>query len=540
MKRKYLNNKSLCAAVFLYIVFYGGLFSYDNKKMDDYFCNEIKKPFFKIGGKNKDGAIIIPGRSQGRDFSFIMPKPKGVKRIFIIGESVAGLMYWQIPLVKDSIKNPEIVNCGMGAYESGRILDVFIEIMDYEPDLIVVLSGNNEMVGDPCRGIAAEMRRRLRMIKINAKRIFSGLKMKESEYFINIKTHEERLRKMVKIAREKKVPVVLCTLPANMKDFSPFGSLPFEIKNFAKAYFLMETGHYKKAKKIFEAILTENPKEPFNHFYLAKILESLGKFNEAKRHYELAIEWDNRMDRSSKERNKMIREVTKEEGACLADLEKSFMDVSKNKIIGGDLIVDGVHWFGKHNDFVISQALKFMEKCDNAGAMFKKNKISKLKKMNFGDFKEEDDNKKEALEMFYYGIAFLTNEMKSGKINERALMIFERAYEADKNLIYDASKSKESLRKYIKENFWTKEIMNPVSVGVWRPDFLHHIAELFRRKGKLNKAKKNIDKALKLAPKELRFSLTRRLILKGMEKNVSAGDLNEVVLSYNSDLLRKE
>ncbi len=120
------------------------LSAFDNKKMEDYFCNEVKKPFFKEGGESEQGTLIVPGRSQGRDFSFIMPKPKGVKRIFIVGESVAGLMYWQIPLVKKSIKNAEIINCGMGAYDSGRILDVFREAMDYAPDLMVLLSGNNE------------------------------------------------------------------------------------------------------------------------------------------------------------------------------------------------------------------------------------------------------------------------------------------------------------------------------------------------------------------------------------------------------------
>ncbi|MBU2529573.1 MAG: hypothetical protein KKD35_00925, partial [Elusimicrobia bacterium] len=488
----------LMTMFFSLIIFYPILLASDNKKMDDYFCKDIKKPFFKVSSKNESGEIIIPGRSQGRDFEFLMPKPLGKKRIFIVGGSVAGLMYWpDNSFVNEFVANPEIINCGMGAYDSGRILDVFAEVMDYQPDIVIVLSGNNEVGLETCHGITPEMKRRFQVIKINSKRLFSDYKMKEAEHFVSIKVHEERLRKMAKIAKKKNIPVVFCTLPANMSDFPPFGSLPFEIKDFAKAFFLMETGDFKGAEKIFKTILTERPREPFVHFYLAKALERLKKINEAKRHYQLAIEWDNRADRISQERNEMIRKVAKEEGACLVDLEKSFMKVSKNEIIDGAYIVDGVHWFGKYNDFVISQTLKYIGACENSGGIFKKQKVSKSKNMPEVDLdKVHEDSKEDALEIFHYAIAFIVNEQANGKINERALMMLARVYKRAGNIIDEASQSENALKKYTKQNFWTKQIMDPVSVALWRPGFHHHLAEFFRRRGELNQAKKNIDEAL--------------------------------------------
>ncbi|MCG2726792.1 MAG: tetratricopeptide repeat protein, partial [Elusimicrobia bacterium] len=546
MKRKHYNIfiwRSITAS-FLSLALYSITFASIGKEIDNYLCNEIKKPFFKVADKTESGEIIVPNRSHGRDFKFIMPKPLGNKRIFIVGESVAGLMYWPgCSFVNEFIANPEIINCGMGAYDSGRILDVFIEVMDYQPDIIIVLSGNNEIgVGmEPCRGISAEMKRRLKMVKVNAGRIFSGYKMKEAEHFVSIGIHEERLRKMAKMAKKKNIPLVLCTLPANMSDFPPSGYLPFEIKDFTEAFFLMETEDFKKAEKVFKTILIKEPKEPFVHFYLAKTLEQTGKFKEAKRHYQLAIEWDNRIDRVSRERNEMIRRVAKEEGACSADLEKSFMSAAKNGIIGGDYMVDGVHWFGAYNDFVVSQTLKYAGNCKSAGSIFKKHKIAKLQRMKIRAFKKNSRNdEKESLQIFHYAIAFIVNEMQSGKINERALTMLDRIYGMDKNLVLETAKSKSSLKKYIKANFWTKQIMEPISVELWRPDFHHHLAELFRRNGEFDKAKENIEKALALAPEREGFALTKRLIFEGMKKNVFAKDLIAIMLSYNKNVLGSE
>ncbi len=536
MQIRNLNNPGalLMAILFLSIVFYSASFAINSEEMDDYFCNEIKKPFFKVSGKNEAGEIIVPGRSQGRDFNFMMPKPVGKKRIFIVGESVAALMYWPgCSFVNEFISNPEVINCGMGAYDSGRILDVLTEAMEYQPDLMIVLSGNNEMAMDSCRGLSAEMRRRIRRIRINARKIFAGRKEKEAEHFVNIKIHEERLRKMAETAKKKNVPLVLCTLPANMSEYPPSGHLPFRIKNFMKAFFLTEAGAFKKAEKIFKTILVKEPRESFAHFYLARTLEKLNKFKEAKEHYQLAIEWDNRFDRVSKERNEMIRKVAKEEGACLADLEKSFMRVSENGIIGGDYIVDGVHWFGKYNDFVILETLKYASECKGAGGIVKKHETLKLKEMEASDFKKNrSDNKKEVLDIFHYAIAFMSDDREGGEINERTLMMFDRVYSLDKNFIMKVSKSKDILKKYIKENFWT-EIRGPILVDSWYSDFLHHLAELFRRNGEFKRANENIEKALSLMPERARFSLTKRLIIEGMKKNSTPKDLIKTVAAYN-------
>ena len=542
MERKYFNKSGLflMSAFFLSIGFCATVFAFDKKELDNYLHEEIKKPFFKASKKGALGKVVVPNRIGSEKFKFIMPKPVGKKRIFIIGESVAQLMRWpDCAFVGELIDNPEIINCGMCAYDSGRILDVFSEVMDYQPDLAVVLSGNNEMALESRRGLSAEMSRRLRMIKINAGRIFKGLDAKESKHFVGIKIHESRLRKMAKTAKKKKVPLILCTLPSNMSDFPPSGYLPFEIENFAKAFFLMESGAFKKAEKIFRVVLAENPRESFVHFYLAKTLERLNRFGEAKHHYQLAIEWDNMNDRSSMERNEMIRKVAKEEGVCLADLEKSFMSAAKNEIIGGDYIVDGVHWFGGYNDFVVSEILKYAGNCKIADTVFKKDKAARLLKLKSRVFKKNgSDDKEEHSKMFHYAIAFIGNKEQRERINERALMMLDRVYQMDDDIVLKASKSKKALKKRIKDNFWTNRLAQ--SMDLWHPDFYHHLSELFRRRGEFDKAKKNIDKALALMPQAHRFLFTKRLIFEGMKKNALAGALIDEASNYGKEILQRE
>jgi len=109
------------------------LYAEGNPGLDDYFCNEVKKPFFAEAAREK--GRFIPQRKEAQPDSFLMPKPAGTKRVFVVGESVAALLgsgnnlsgkltRGQKILKKllGSAAGPdariEIMNCGMGGYES--------------------------------------------------------------------------------------------------------------------------------------------------------------------------------------------------------------------------------------------------------------------------------------------------------------------------------------------------------------------------------------------------------------------------------------
>jgi len=107
---------------------------------------DIHNPFFKY---NKDtfsiqrNDIWLP-----RENNKIYPidKKENQKRIFILGESVARLFSESI-LEKELLKyfdNIEVINIGMGAYDSYRIEKISKEIKNLNPDYVIVCMGNNE------------------------------------------------------------------------------------------------------------------------------------------------------------------------------------------------------------------------------------------------------------------------------------------------------------------------------------------------------------------------------------------------------------
>lgn len=115
-----------------------------------YLCEDVKKPLFR---KEKDpsGAVrMAPNRAGLQAASFLLPKPRGRRRVFVVGESVAGILGAAADVQGKYLPGPaaaadlEIINCGMGAYDSSRLLPVLKEILAYEPDLVILLSGNNE------------------------------------------------------------------------------------------------------------------------------------------------------------------------------------------------------------------------------------------------------------------------------------------------------------------------------------------------------------------------------------------------------------
>ena len=107
---------------------------------------DIHNPFFKIK-KNyfyiQREDIWIP-RNNIKRYSII--KEKNKKRVFILGESVARIypeeiLKQELSKYFDSV---EVINTGMGAYDSYRIEKISKEISKLNPDYVVVCIGNND------------------------------------------------------------------------------------------------------------------------------------------------------------------------------------------------------------------------------------------------------------------------------------------------------------------------------------------------------------------------------------------------------------
>ena len=131
-----------------------------------YWYLDIHSSFF-TPQRDAGGLRMIPNRRTSRAAAFSKDKAPGSVRVFVLGGSVAWQYDnnpeyadgWTLQRVLGKLlpgRSIEVINCGMGAYDSYRELLVLREVLQYDPDLIVLLSGNNDAMPQAGRpGLAA-------------------------------------------------------------------------------------------------------------------------------------------------------------------------------------------------------------------------------------------------------------------------------------------------------------------------------------------------------------------------------------------------
>lgn len=464
--------------------------------LDDYYCNEVKKPFFAeaAGGKGR----FVPQRRDAQPDTFLMPKPEGTKRVFIVGESVAALlgsgndlsgkMTRGQKLLKKLLGTPaaaktEIINCGMGGYESYRINGVLEEVLKYDPDLVVVLSGNNDTLEESCPGLDCELRRR----KFRLYEKYFGLSntAREARKKAALKMHEAMLLKMAAAAKKAGVPIVFCTLPAAVKDMPPRHPAPLESREFAQGYRLFYSGKAAEALQKFKLGLAADPNEPFLNFYAAKALDKLGRDKEAAVYYSNALNFDSGMSRSGWERNTLIRRSAAAKGACVADLEKLFQNLAPGGLPGFAEFTDGMHWNVAHNKAVWEEIFRAAGRCGIKG----------FENFTAGNTAAWDETPEEtALKRLGYAFSWV-DELN---LSEAGLAELARVKTERPGLLAKAGASQEQFGKLLIDNLWSAGKIKRLKDLY--PFFLAHLAETERRARNYPLALSLAEKALALKP----------------------------------------
>lgn len=303
---------------------------------------DARSPFFRRVALGGGRARWVPARPGSEARAFEDPKPAGTRRVFVIGGSVArpfarrgGELFAKLFAGAVPGEKLELVSCGMTAYDSGRDELVLQDAVRREPDLIVVLSGNNEYGHDLLPYP------RLALLGLAKAAPVRDPRERAARF-------EANLRKMVRTAKGAGVPIVLCTLPANLRDSAPSRggpvSLPLEDRGFFDAWKAWERGDGARAEKLFADYSRSHPGEPFSRFYRAKALERLGRRSEAAAAYRAAADLTEPGERTPPARNALIRRVAAEEGAALADLEREFEAASPGGVPGREMFRDPCHF----------------------------------------------------------------------------------------------------------------------------------------------------------------------------------------------------
>ena len=339
--------------IFLRIINYG--YNFDQWKdigEGKYIINsDIGKKYFSNGD-------FAP--TTGED-EFDIHKKGNSFRVFVLGESSAeGFPYSPMGSFSRYIRRRlelvypntpiEVINLGMTAINSYTLLDLVTGVLDQKPDLILIYTGHNEYYGALGVGSVQSFGSSRTLIRLmlylddfritqlvrnslhwisslfsSGNKMLSGTLMsnmaKDKYILLNsrlfdegIEQFKENMTDILKLIKDKGVPVILGRQVSNLKDQKPFISV--------------STPGYQTADQVYEEAENELKN---NHF------------TEADSLFRLAKDLDVLRFRAPEEINKIIDDLGLEFHDPVVPIDSIFDSASPDGIVGDNLIVDHLH-----------------------------------------------------------------------------------------------------------------------------------------------------------------------------------------------------
>jgi len=356
--------------------------------------------------RSADGRRYEIPRSRWRCFQpewFAARKPADEYRIFCLGGStVQGRPYgpetsfttWlelNLQLAEPGRKW-RVVNCGGVSYATYRLVPILKEVLAREADMIVLYTGHNEFLEDREYGYIRDrprwiagpwellarartynlLREGFLRLKGDSPRVRAGRSILKADVDAILdyrggleKYHRDEpwrrgviehfrynVRRMVGMAREAGVAILLIDPPCNLRDCPPFKSqhrdgLTDEQLRRWRALCGEAADHSvlraaRAVERLREAMAIDE-KHAGLHYWLAKELDATGETAAAREAYLRAKELDICPLRILEPMNEAIVRIAKETGTPLVDLRKLFEQRSDVGIPGDESFCDHVH-----------------------------------------------------------------------------------------------------------------------------------------------------------------------------------------------------
>jgi tetratricopeptide (TPR) repeat protein len=340
-------------------------------------------------------------------------KDPGSVRVFVLGESAAqgtpdpefGFAAQLRAQLRARFpgRKVEVFNLGITAVDSHVVYRAAGQLADFQPDLLVVYMGNNEVIGPygpgcsylsampPLWAIRSSVWVRSTRSGQLLGRIWAKLAPRAAgisewrgmETFADnavsaddprleavYHNFSDNLNDIIGIAGRAGIRTVLATVVANLKDNAPFishhrpGMTDADLKAWRAAAdagtVASDLGDAASAKLEFEEALRVDPEFAETHFRLARIAESFGDADEARRQYLGALHWDALRFRPDARLNEIVRQAAHgaEGSIVLVDAAKEMGSdpASHAAPPGGDVLFDHVH-FNWEGNFRMAQML---------------------------------------------------------------------------------------------------------------------------------------------------------------------------------------
>ena len=388
---------AIAAAVFVPIVLLGGLelllraanVGYPTALLEP--CTVQGKPascynLFFAAPFFPNGMIQTP-----RPYSIPAAKAANTYRIVVLGESAAmgdpdpayGFSRYLETMLR--LRYPdikfEVVNTGSVAINSHVTLPIAEQLAAYKPDLFIIYSGNNEVVGPYGPGTALSSSWSMQMPFIKASMFLHASRTGQlvtklgtpkqqwrgMELFLDKQVRADsplmqyayanfadNLRDTIAAGQRAGARVIVSTVATNVRDCAPFASLHRDglgavwRDNFdtlvADGQALEESGAYSEALKRYRAAAQLDSNYAELHFRIARTLEAINDFPTATAEYVRARDLDTlrfRADSKINEVNRAIAATTP--GTMLVDADALLSAASEHGAIGSDLVYEHVH-----------------------------------------------------------------------------------------------------------------------------------------------------------------------------------------------------
>lgn len=348
--------------------------------------------FTDHGGPN---SYFFASRSRGGSLdrtALVMPKPGDTTRIVIVGGSAAKGNPYPHPFtagefLEDMLEDVwpgrrvEVVNCGTTAVGAYPVLGIMTEALEYDADLVVIYTGNNEFYGaygvaslhsagrSPAMiglirstrslGIAQFIDQRLRpqagddgrtlMEKMVGRASIGPEDPARASAAGNLR---EFVGRMIARCRDRGVPVIVCTPPCNERGLAPLGEddlselAPQPREEVQALLTRAEAGMESDPEGTLESAesaLAIMPGHARARWVRGSALFALGRFDEAHHDFALAVDLDRMPWRAPSASVEAVREAANSGGAMLCDLQAEFRRASPGGSIGWELMDDHVH-----------------------------------------------------------------------------------------------------------------------------------------------------------------------------------------------------
>lgn len=330
-------------------------------------------------------------------------KAPGTVRIFVLGESAAMgdpdsaygfsrylevMLRQRYPALKF-----EVVNTGSVAINSHVVLRIAEGLADQKPDVFIIYSGNNEVVGPYGPGTmltsasmsmpvirASIFFRSTRIGQLvtklgTKKREWQGMSMfLDQQVPANsplmqqaYANYERNLRDTIAVGQAVGAKVIVSTVATNLKDCAPFASMhrknltADELQRWSmlvkQGSDLEASNSVADALKTYQAAAAIDDEYAELEFRIARSFWKLADYKGAREHYVRARDLDTlrfRADSTINEINSAV--ATSDRNVALVDADLVLSNASRDGIIGSDQVYEHVHMTPEGN-YLLARAM---------------------------------------------------------------------------------------------------------------------------------------------------------------------------------------